>query len=61
MDIFFERGPVPAAHFLDLGVQIAGKGQGIRAATLQRVGVHLFDWDAFDGGIFEGSCSLLES
>jgi hypothetical protein len=61
MDVFFERDPVPMAHFLDLGVRIAGEGQGISAATLQRVGVHPFDWDAFDGGLFEGSCSLLES
>ncbi len=52
---------MPVAHFLDLGVQIAGKVQGISAATLQQVGVHLFDWDTFDGGIFKGSCSLLES
>ena len=61
MDVFFDSGPVPRAHFLDLGVQIAGKGQGISAATLQQVGVYPFDWDAFDGGIFEGSHSLLES
>ena len=50
------------AQFLDLGVQMAGEGQGSSTTTSQQVGVHPFDRNAFDSGqVFKGFHSQLES
>ena len=47
--------------FLDLSVRISSESQGVSAATSKRVSIHPLYGDTFDGRVFEGSRSQLES
>ncbi len=46
-DVFFERGPAPPTHFLDLSVGVPGQREGIGPATPEGVCVDAINWNSF--------------